>query len=248
MRGSVRCNSPAFSGQSDLPPASLRRDGRAGSVPARPSRLGQGEAGRESRYKDRREIGCQGTGKAEAQAGRQTEPKPDAKTDAKPAAKSESKPTETKPADKKAAQPAPAEPDADESDARDAARGAASAGDPFVHGRVAGRRRVDPGGTVRKEQLRSMIQQAMDDKNIPAKTCTIDLTNDRRNAEVSDKWTMTFYARRRREGGRYSRASEGDSERPFRQRSPSSRTFRASTTWARPWRATPVFGPASPWF
>ena len=137
--------------------------------------------------------------KADAKAPANTEAKPDAKsestkpeakTDAKSTAKSETKPPEKKSADKHEAQPDAADSTSDESASETPPAPSVQATLSFTVASPAGGEST-LGARYEKEQLRSMIQQALDAKNVPAKNYTTDLSNVD-GTDVSDKWTVTI--------------------------------------------------------
>ncbi len=165
--------SPGFSRQSDLPPASL-----VAMTGPDAFLLAQADSG-----KTTPEV--------------KTDAKAPAKTDVKPAANSESKPPEKKlpekkQADKQEAPAAAAEPASDESTPETPpAAPPVVASLSFTVPSSSGSGTTQ-GARYEKEQLRSMIQQAMEAHNIPSTAyAPIELTNDD-NAAVSDKWKVTI--------------------------------------------------------
>ena len=160
--------SSGFSRQSDLPPASL-------VAMAGPDAflLAQADTGK-----------LKPEARADAKAPAKSDVKPAATPESKPL---ESKPPEKKPADKEKTPPPAAESSPDESEPETPA--AAPAVQATLLFSVASL--TDSKARYEKGQLSAMIQQALEAKNIPAKTYTLDLTNDD-DAAVSDKWTVTI--------------------------------------------------------
>ena len=168
--------------QSDLPPASL-----VAMAGPEAFLLAQADSGK---VKPEVKADAKAPAKTEVGAAAKPEPKPEAKSDTKPAAKAETKPPEKNPADKHEAQSASADSTSDESGPEAPLAPSVQANLSFTVAAPAGGQSTQP-ARYEKDQVRSMIQQAMEAKNVPVKTYTIDLSNDD-DAAVSDKWKVTI--------------------------------------------------------
>ena len=167
--GSTRLNLVDTKGkqsQSDLPPASLVAMNGPGAF-----LLAQADTGK-----------VKPDAKADNKSTATTAAKPDVKTDVKPASKAE-----PKPADKHAA----------EASSSDEAAPEAPPAAPPVHANLSFNLESSSGTTgnkgakYEKAHVLSMIEKALDAKNVPTKNYTTVLSNDG-DTEVSDNWKVTI--------------------------------------------------------
>jgi SecD/SecF fusion protein len=169
--------------QSELPPASLvATDGPSAFL------LAQADSGK---VKPEVKAAAKSPATTEVKPEAKPEPKPEAKTEAKPAAKSEPKPAETKSTESKAtdkheAQPAP-ESASEEPETPPAAPPVFASLSFTVPSPEGGDK--TQGARYEKDQVKSMIQKAMEAKKVPKEAYSLDLSNDD-DATVSDQWKV----------------------------------------------------------
>jgi SecD/SecF fusion protein len=188
--GNKPADSKGKQSRSDLPPASFVA--MAGPEAFLLAQADTGKAKPEAKpaeVKSPAKTDTTSATKSDAKAPAKVEVKsasPEPKTDAKPAAKSE-----TKPAEKREAPSAAAESTSDKSEPVTPPAGpSVQANLSFtVPSSLSGDKAQ--GARFEKEQVRSMIDKAMEAKNIPTKAFTLDVSNDD-GLTVSDQWKVTF--------------------------------------------------------